>query len=426
MSRSPRQPTPLDWQPLLLEAIQHRDAPQAVPLAQRCVHRHGMAALETLLERADAGSGQRGEARTWLLAQLRQGCVEPVSRSLPSHPPESASSPSAPLAEPPASCVDPVEAELNPPQPLEQEAVLAAVGAPSSPAPSLWENAFVDQSPRADESVLADQADLLVGEAASADDDTLPRETDATVEAGAPLQLSLTDEAVFAAEEADLPAEGACLPAVEAPVAVAASAAESVSAREVAPTETMDFADTTVSVVEAVSLQAAAVSTDHSVADEAAPDRSTAPVASASAALDLAFAPLEIAFPPLPLPAVEQREAREPLTSPTPTEEPPSPLSTAISEPSPSEGAEDSLSSAAADGGIVLPVEREHLFEPFEARTAAPVPTFQVDAPPEQEPLARRKKRQPDEPKDPPAPVAKALEGWRAWLPGAFRSRNRS
>ena len=371
MSCSLRQPTPLDWQPLLLEAIQHRDAPRAVPLAQRCVHRHGMAALEALLERADAVSGQEGEARSWLLAQLKQERAEPVPHSFHADPPESVSAPSLPTSEPPASTIDPIEAddriesELSSPHPRELEAVSAAVSAPASAADSTREPAFVHESALADEARFPDEV---------------------------------------------------------APAAVTAPAEESFAAVEEAPAEKVAFADETFSVAESVSVQGAAVSVDPSLAHGAA-----APVsASVSAALDLAFAPLEIAFPPLPPPAPEQREASEPPAAPTFGEEGSSPFFTDIREPSPPEGGLDPANSPASDGEILLPVERERLLDPFEAGTAAPVPRFQVDDPPERESRPSRKKRQPDEPKDSPAPVAKALEAWRAWLPGAFRSRNRS
>jgi hypothetical protein len=393
---------------VLLEAIQHRDAPRAVPLAQRCVHRHGMAALEALLERADAVSGQEGAARSWLLAQLKQERAEPVPPSFPAAPPESVSAPILPTAEPPASTIDPIEAddrietELRSPHPRELEAVSAVVAAPASAADSTRQPAFVQ------ESALADEAPLLVPGAALAGDDALARETDSVDEASAHLQLALIDEAPF--------------PAQVAPAAVAAPADESFAAGEEAPAEKVAFAEETFSVAESVSVQGAAVSVDPSLAHGAA-----APVsASVSAALDLAFAPLEIAFPPLPPPALEQREASEPPAAPTPEQEGSSPFFTDIRELSPPEGGLDPANSTSSDGEIILPVECERLPDPFEAGTAAPIPRFQVDDPPEREFRPSRKKRQPDEPKDSPAPVAKALEAWRAWLPGAFRSRNRS
>jgi hypothetical protein len=60
------QPAPTDWQALLHEAIQRRDASQAVLLAQRYVHRYGMKALDSLLETARGEHGQDGNARDWL------------------------------------------------------------------------------------------------------------------------------------------------------------------------------------------------------------------------------------------------------------------------------------------------------------------------------------------------------------------------
>lgn len=70
MSSPVSQPSPTDWQVLLLEAIQRRDASQAVLLAQRYVHRYGMKALDSLLEMASGEHGQDGDARDWLLPLL--------------------------------------------------------------------------------------------------------------------------------------------------------------------------------------------------------------------------------------------------------------------------------------------------------------------------------------------------------------------
>ncbi|MFN5465148.1 MAG: hypothetical protein ACK40D_03135 [Cyanobacteriota bacterium] len=70
MSSPVSQPSLPDWQALLLEAIQQRDAPQAILLAQRYVHRYGMKALDTLLEKVKGESGQDGDARDWLLPLL--------------------------------------------------------------------------------------------------------------------------------------------------------------------------------------------------------------------------------------------------------------------------------------------------------------------------------------------------------------------
>lgn len=74
--------SPSDWQGALLEAIQQRDASRAVLLAQRCVHRYGMPALEALLERANEVWAENGAARDWLLPLLTQ----PSSPPEPIHP----------------------------------------------------------------------------------------------------------------------------------------------------------------------------------------------------------------------------------------------------------------------------------------------------------------------------------------------------
>ncbi|MEB3335532.1 MAG: hypothetical protein VKP70_11180 [Cyanobacteriota bacterium] len=82
MSRSLPQPPAPDWSTLLLDALQRRDAARAVVLAQRCVHRQGMATLDALLERADGSAGQEGEARAWLSLLLKEG--SPSSQGSPS------------------------------------------------------------------------------------------------------------------------------------------------------------------------------------------------------------------------------------------------------------------------------------------------------------------------------------------------------
>lgn len=85
-----------DWQQTLLEAIQQRDAPKAILLAQRCVHRFGMSTLEAVLERADSPDGptvdgQPEDARSWLIPLLIP------SSSVPDPPPPAVQA--APAAE---------------------------------------------------------------------------------------------------------------------------------------------------------------------------------------------------------------------------------------------------------------------------------------------------------------------------------------
>ena len=146
--------------------------------------------------------------------------------------------------------------------------------------------------------------------------------------------------------------------------------------------------------------------------------------ASASAALDQAFAPLEIAFPPLP--ALDRQEPREPSAASFPA--PPLSLSpTHFPEPLELSRGEDQ---EGADAAEAMLIEREKpdqgtLLDDFKAgAAAAPVPTFQVDRPADRAPAASRKSRQSDKPaQQEQAPVSRALEAWRAWLPGAFRSR---
>lgn len=82
-----------DWQEALVEAIQQRDAPRAMQLAERCVHRYGMHTLESVMERAEGLAGDAESVRSWLLPLL----VKPPAVSLPTSLPAPAAMP-APVA----------------------------------------------------------------------------------------------------------------------------------------------------------------------------------------------------------------------------------------------------------------------------------------------------------------------------------------
>jgi hypothetical protein len=73
-----------DWQEALVEAIQERDVPRAIQLAERCVHRYGMDTLETLMERAGGGGANPDAVRSWLLPLLAQPAVASPSLPVPS------------------------------------------------------------------------------------------------------------------------------------------------------------------------------------------------------------------------------------------------------------------------------------------------------------------------------------------------------
>lgn len=124
MSAPVPQPSLPDWQELLLEAIQQRDEPRAVVLAQRCVHRYGMNALATLLESADRGQGQDGDFRAWLLPLLTQST------------PQSEASPNPPgPTQPQQPTFQPLESQPPTPQPTVEER-------PPSLAPAALDEAF--------------------------------------------------------------------------------------------------------------------------------------------------------------------------------------------------------------------------------------------------------------------------------------------
>ena len=76
-----------DWQQALVEAIQQRDAPRAIQLAERCVHRYGMHTLESVMDRAEELGGDAEAVRSWLLPLLAQPAVAQLPPSLPSPSP---------------------------------------------------------------------------------------------------------------------------------------------------------------------------------------------------------------------------------------------------------------------------------------------------------------------------------------------------
>ena len=174
-------------------------------------------------------------------------------------------------------------------------------------------------------------------------------------------------------------------------------------------------------------------------AREAPPPERTVISASASAALDQAFAPLEIAFPPLP--TRERSEGSLPAAESAPPV-PPSlvapfraPLkASAPAEPRrPSEADGPAIPNDSGDpagtesvGRVSLGQVHARALADLPTGTAAPVPTFRVDPPADRESLDSRKRPQPEAPADRPGRTSKALEAWRAWLPGPFRSRSRS
>lgn len=325
-----------------------------------------MTTLETLLVRADAAASQDGESRSWLFHLLNQG------------PPGDASPPNEASL---LSAADPKEgASSLPAFPLGRPVSLdlEQTEIPFPPSPDL------KQAPESDAAIAPDPTPATpVDQTKDSPDDSPPSEEGmpdleprSRLEAPAPAQH---DEV---ASESSSPSPAAFAP------------------------EASTFAST-------------APSRDGSFAS-----------ASASAALDQAFAPLEIAFPPLP--TRNRSEATPPPAKPTPPLSPSlaTPAFTvplAVTTPSARRDAGDGEASVAPAPAVELEQDHEPLLDDFPAGAAAPVPTFHVDAPPERESLDRLKRRQPDVPGDRQAPsrATKALDAWRAWLPGPFRSRSR-
>ncbi len=173
---------------------------------------------------------------------------------------------------------------------------------------------------------------------------------------------------------------------------------------------------------------------------------SPSPTFQASAALDQAFAPLEIAFPPLPM--VDRREVPPASIPPAAVAPPPLEVPSLLVNPAlesftapgfPGEPPLDSptppLLADDGNGGGLDEVDGDGELNlddgpprgDFEVgAAAAPVPSFHVDGPPGMPPVASRASLPPEDSATTDAPVAKSLAAWRAWLPGAFRSRPRS
>jgi len=419
VSRFLRQPTPQEWQSLLLEALRQRDAPKAVALAQRCVHRYGMETLETLLKHADGATGEDGQVRTWLFLLLKQesaGIAPPPVASDPLHsgPPPAASAPlgrlrlpgdqgqamgTPPLESHPPDSPQP-DRPLEATSPAEPGAERTAPAAPANIAP------LETKGPPADAGVVLDQA----ADDTCADEGARPEEVadDPPAHEGA-----LADEVgdAHSARDSLSPPEGST--AWPAPL-------DDVAADVLAP-----LAEFPAFVHTAAASHAPSAPAQASDAAYGGVPVSTV----ASAALDQAFAPLEIAFPPLP--TLDRQATTPSATEPSPPE-PPSLATSNVTDPliplelaDPQSGAPTPQSSDPPPPGLDVPGNQETFWDDLPVHAAAPVPTFQVDAPSDREPLEHRRRRRSDGSRDQPAPISKALESWRAWLPGAFRSRPR-
>lgn len=158
---------------------------------------------------------------------------------------------------------------------------------------------------------------------------------------------------------------------------------------------------------------------------------------SASSALDQAFAPLEIAFPPLPSLDRKESVAAHPMPA-VPTvqwarEEHPTSSDKVEDEGGESE-ADFAIPNTATTGIPTAAPEPELKLEPpslidnyTSHAVAAPVPKFQVEGSGAGEPPPRHNKPQPESSLEVDKSAASpSLAAWRAWLPGAFRTRQRS
>jgi hypothetical protein len=187
---------------------------------------------------------------------------------------------------------------------------------------------------------------------------------------------------------------------------------------------------------------------------EPSPSSPSPPSPTASSVLDQAFAPLEIAFPPLPsadrknnvtVPAITAAPSRPSLGDGDPI------AFNALEEEDkkkkeeegggPSEGLAFSQISTAPFAPIhrasadpaTAPSERgperDHpsLMDDFAPNgVAAPVPNFQVEGSPTAEPLSHPPNPHLESTTEVAPSASPTLAAWRAWLPGAFRTRQRS
>jgi hypothetical protein len=363
VSRSLRQPPSQDWPSLLLEAIQQRDASRALDLAPRCVHRQGMGALDTVLARADAASGQEGESRSWLMPLLKQGSPAAATPPAPSPEPAFSESPTPPLP----TLTDPapeagVSEEVATPLSTEASANESTANEPSADKPSSGEASLSwPERPLAALSPLGSGASWP-----AAPFDTSPRSA----------------------------------PVTAAPPTAPASAPQS-------------------STPISAPLPSERPEARSNVSASAALDQAFAP-------LEIAFPPLPSApAVSAPLQAPSAPELSSPLGGAepeNPQESRESPANTPSFAPLDSGVGDDSDAVASR---VDQASSQERLLEAFPTGQAAPVPTFQVDAFEDSASRPTRKPRQPERTAQEKAPAPRTLDAWRAWLPGPFRSRSR-
>jgi hypothetical protein len=130
-------------------------------------------------------------------------------------------------------------------------------------------------------------------------------------------------------------------------------------------------------------------------------------------------------FSALENPSKPSFETLSPPSSPPPAPPtPPTPADRQI----PADGmvagpAQPSISPAQGDASGEEP---DRCLDDFSAGVAAPVPTFHVESMEEWASVDARKRARPQKPDQESVRESNALQAWRAWLPGHFRSRPRS
>jgi hypothetical protein len=343
-----------------------------------------MAALQTLLDRADSAAGTEGAARAWLLLLLKQAETgsQPASAADP-RPPEQPAEPAVASASP-----------LQPPATMaEAPTAMAEAPAPKAEAPTAMKQ---EGLPEGRESITPP---------------TL--ESPPAPSSPPPLARASTSEAL---DQAFAPLEIAFPPLpLPEPPAERASSPDATSAppplRDSSPFQAFQGQPTTAGTGEETS------------------DHQTPP------GIEEFSARLATKGPREPLEGLRgasgmpvSRDRKHPVT-PDPQNAPSQRLDIAARQDVSTGGpAGQPEVSAPPAPGLPMSEEPAHRLEDFSTAVAAPVPSFHVDALEGWASVESRKRPEPQIPADEEAPAARAksLQGWRAWLPGAFRSRSRS
>jgi len=348
-----------------------------------------MAALQTVLDRADAAAGTEGEARAWLLPLIKQ----------------------AETGSPPASAPDPRPPE-QPAQPVVASASLLQPSAPKPEAPTAKAEA---PAPKGEDPALKAEAPTAIKQEGLPDggESTTPPipEFPQASSSPPPLARASTSEAL---DQAFAPLEIAFPPLpLPEPPAERGSSPEAASAsppfRVSSPFQAFQGQPTT-----------------------AGPGEDTSEDQEPSG-IEESSARLATKGPRDPLEGLRGASGsrvstdRKPPVTPDPQNAPSQRLDNAARQDVPTGEPAAPVVSAPPAAGLPTSEDPAQRLDAFSTAVAAPVPSFHVDALEGWASVESRQRPEPQIPADEAAPAARAksLQRWRAWLPGAFRSRSR-